>query len=79
MNSPADPLVLGLIGFAILLCGYLNWRYDLTRRYAKWLSGGRLKAFDGRIARFYYREFTSAGLALFGLALVVGSLTMIGR
>jgi hypothetical protein len=76
--KPFYPLFMGLLGIAILLFGYLNWRYDLTRRYMRFLSGGRLTAFDGRIGRFYFREFTSAFLVLFGISLLFGSWTIVG-
>jgi hypothetical protein len=76
--KPFYPTFMSLLGIAILLFGYLNWRYDLTRRYMRLLSGGRLTAFDGRIGRFYFREFTSAFLVLVGISLLFGSWTIIG-
>ena len=79
VSSQVPSLFTALIGMAVLVFGYLNWRYDLTRRYIKMLSGGRLKGFDGRIARFYYREFMSAFLVFFALALLYGSWSLVGR
>ena len=77
--SHLAPLFMALVGLAVLSFGYLNWRYDLTRRYAKWLSGGRLKGFDRPSTRFYFREFTSAFLAVFGLAVLFGAWSLVGR
>ena len=73
MGTPLDPALTTIIGVSMMMSAFLNWRYDLTRRYVNWLSGGKLKAYEGRVLRFYCREFTSAFLVFLGLAVLLSS------
>ena len=57
--SHLAPLFMALVGLAVLSFGYLNWRYDLTRRYGKWLSGGRLKGSTGQNPLLLSRVYVS--------------------
>jgi hypothetical protein len=72
-------LLIALLGAAIVWFAYVNWRYDLTYRYAKWFQAnlfGR-RPTETRLERIIYGAFSSAFLVLFGGALLSLGISLI--
>lgn len=76
-NAPAGIL----IGMGMLALAILNWRYAIFLRYNGFIRdtmGMRRRSFEDRpFWRFYYKEFTSILIGLFGLAFLAGGLSVI--